>query len=349
MKIGIVGAGFYGVYLSRMLQNMHEVTLYEQSDSALQRSGRINQCRLHRGYHYPRCRETLVQTSHGFVKFLNEFGDFTTIIPENIYAFRRDGKSSLDELIKNSEGISLPVIPTGGPASLKNPAEYEVFLKTDERLISLAELRHHLLATLRTTIKTGHRIVEINADTGTVVDQNGVKEQFDWIINTSFTEPNLGLPSEDHFAHSLELAAMVIMPMSAYPHGALTIMDGDFISFYPTDDGRVSLSSVPFTPFFNTNIFSEFTEAWNQRFELAKKHRVIEKIIEHGRIFLDFEPGSDPQLWIAPKARLNSFLSDGKPSRVRSHQRLITVFCGKLDSIYSAQDEIIALLKGTLE
>ncbi len=71
---------------------------------------------------------------------------------------------------------------------------------------------------------------------------------FDYIINATYTNPNLGLPIDKHFAVKWEIAAMVLAKTSLPAGTAVTIMDGPFISVYPAFDGLHTLSSVFHTP-----------------------------------------------------------------------------------------------------
>ena len=75
MKIAIIGAGFYGSYLAYKFSNISnvKVDLFEKNKEILTETAIKNQYRLHIGYHYPRSKETILQTLDGSRNFLKEF------------------------------------------------------------------------------------------------------------------------------------------------------------------------------------------------------------------------------------------------------------------------------------
>ena len=90
MKIAIIGAGFYGCYLAKKLSNNHEVHIFESKEKMCMAAIVNNQNRLHLGYHYPRSNETVLQIISSYNKFLEEFRDCVSFIPQNIYAVHKD-------------------------------------------------------------------------------------------------------------------------------------------------------------------------------------------------------------------------------------------------------------------
>ncbi len=60
-------------------------------------------------------------------------------------------------------------------------------------------------------------IDEIDAATGVL--RSGTHEfgPFDYVINASYTDPNLGLPDDTHFRVKWELAALVLATTSLPP------------------------------------------------------------------------------------------------------------------------------------
>ncbi len=344
MKIAIVGGGFYGTFLAHHLGPKHEVTLFEQSKELMNRSAIFNQSRLHAGFHYPRCLRTIAQTNEGYPRFVAEFGAFLRDIPRNVYAIRRDGKSRFAELKKNLAPYPTRFRETTAPAALKNPEEYEAFLEVDEKLILLDRLRAHLVAGLKATVVTGAEAIEIHSTTGAVKFRDGTVRKFDRVINATFTNPNLGLPIESGFHFAYELAAMVCLDSASGGESAITIIDGEYVSLYPNYEGQDTLSSVRFTPFVRPTNRMELEDAWRRRDQIAKDEKVQEKILEDGRRYLELDSVKNAHLWIAPKVKLRENFQSGAPSEVRSSGKVISVFCGKLDSVYSVLDQVRGLL-----
>lgn len=337
MKVAIIGGGFYGTFLAYKLGVSHEVTLYEKSDQLMNRSAIYNQCRLHQGFHYPRCAQTILQTSQGFNRFLKDFSQYTKKIDQNIYAIHLEGKSSFDLLRKNIGSIEFKI--THAPPVISDQSAFETFIVVEEKMIVLHKLSEFLIKSLSVKVNLSSEVQEIDSLSGKVKTKSGV-EEFDLIINASFTNPNLGLPHDDQFSFLYELAAMVCMDATSPLAEAITIIDGDYVSLYPNYLGQKTLSSVLHTPFFQTSHLDELEDAWTRRSSLSNDLEVMEKIISHGREFLNLSEVNNPSLWIAPKVKLKVSVNDNRVSFIKSHDKLISIFCGKLDSVYSVWDEI---------
>lgn len=71
MKIGIVGAGWYGSHLALVLKKAgHEVTIFERNDQIFKGISGDRGVRLHAGPHYPRSEETRKGCHINFQRFL---------------------------------------------------------------------------------------------------------------------------------------------------------------------------------------------------------------------------------------------------------------------------------------
>lgn len=341
MKIAIVGGGFYGCFLAYKLSEAYDITLFERESELMSRSATLNQSRLHRGLHYPRSHKTIEQTNYGYEKFKAEFESFVYSLDKNIYAIHRDSKTNLELFQKAMQDFSIPLIKVEAPAIIKYPDSYLGFIETDEMIIDLGKIKHYLENYLKSQIivKLNTAVNEIVADTGTV---DG--ESFDLIINTSYTNPNLGLPKELHYNLYYEMAAMVCLAPPNQNQEAITIVDGNYISLFPNYKKEVTLSSVKYTPFLETHALSELEDCWKNRFDRASKADVQEKIISHAREFLVLKDIKNPHLWIAPKVKLREMSSaacDHRPTLTKKHHKLVSVFCSKLDSVYVILDSII--------
>ena len=57
----VIGGGFYGCCLALYLRSISDkVLLVEASDALMKRASRVNQARVHTGFHYPRSAVTAV-------------------------------------------------------------------------------------------------------------------------------------------------------------------------------------------------------------------------------------------------------------------------------------------------
>ena len=75
MKIAVVGGGIFGVTTAITLSKNFDVTLFEKSNEILKAASGSNQYRVHRGYHYPRSKDTVLgiqKSENSFKKMYNE-------------------------------------------------------------------------------------------------------------------------------------------------------------------------------------------------------------------------------------------------------------------------------------
>ena len=76
MKIAVIGAGLFGATVAiKLADNGFEVDLFEKENDILQAASGINQYRLHRGYHYPRSKETGKSSREAHPLFNEHYGE----------------------------------------------------------------------------------------------------------------------------------------------------------------------------------------------------------------------------------------------------------------------------------
>lgn len=330
MKIAIIGGGFYGCFLAHKLKTEHKITLFEAESDLMTKAATLNQSRLHRGLHYPRSEQTIEQTNYGYEHFKSEFKNFVKKLDKNIYAIHKDSKTKFSQFQKTMDDFFIPLMMADCPPLIKDPTNYQGFIETDELVIDLGQIKNFLTKELKS--------IEIKLNTK--IEDLDQLQNYDLIINTSYTNPNLGLPKEKQFELFYELAAMVCITPPTPGINGITIVDGDFVSLFPNYKNEVTLSSVIQTPFITTKDLKELEDAWRNREELAKKLNVQDKIIEHGREYLKLEEIKNPHLWIAPKVKLQNTKADDRPTLIKQEGKLISVFCSKLDSVYVILDKI---------
>ena len=74
MKIAIVGGGIFGITVAvKLAKSGHSIDLFEKNGDIMTAASGINQFRLHRGYHYPRSKETGEESLRGLPLFLKEY------------------------------------------------------------------------------------------------------------------------------------------------------------------------------------------------------------------------------------------------------------------------------------
>ena len=75
-KIAVIGAGVYGCWISHILSTKgYEIDLFEKNNDIISESSKLNQYRIHRGYHYLKSLNTAYRCQANYQRFINFFSD----------------------------------------------------------------------------------------------------------------------------------------------------------------------------------------------------------------------------------------------------------------------------------
>lgn len=343
-RIAIIGGGFFGFHIAGQLRRKHpdvQLEIFDREPQPLLGAGTTNQCRLHMGFHYPRSGYTIYQSIMGFDRFISEYGTFLEEVPDNIYAVHKDGLVSVEQYLAVMDSFHLAYerIPVSSEV-FQNPSEIGLAIRVPEKSINVKRLRFELADSFDGDIHVNADIEEVDSAHGILRSGRHTYGPFDYIVNATYTNPNLGLPPEKHFSIKWEIAAMILARTSLPAGMAITLMDGAYVSVYPAFDGLHTLSSVFHTPMRRYAELSDLNRDYPNRFRIAKHEGTADAIgkdvAKHLRI--DYQ---EHELWVTAKTKLATDMGDSRITEVRRHGRLVSVLCGKLDAVFEASDRIL--------
>ena len=96
-KIAIVGAGFYGLMLGKMLSKKYKVDIFEEQNDIMTQASAQCQMRIHSGMMYPRDLKTAMMCVRTFKPFMLKFKDAIVDDFKSLYAVANDSKISSKE------------------------------------------------------------------------------------------------------------------------------------------------------------------------------------------------------------------------------------------------------------
>ena len=107
----IVGGGFYGCCLALYLRSLSaRVLVVEAGDTLLDRASRVNQARVHTGFHYPRSALTAVKSMLLHRRFMEDFPEAVVDNFQMLYAIaRRRSKVSSRRFYRMFRDIGAPI------------------------------------------------------------------------------------------------------------------------------------------------------------------------------------------------------------------------------------------------
>jgi len=337
MKFAVIGAGFYGLHIASRLRALGlETKVFEKADDILTFASGNNQFRLHLGFHYARNFRTRQQSRDGYFRFLERYGKLTDVIKENYYLVPQ-GDSLVDfptyKLIMMSSGLDF--VERELPPEITYPCGC---LLTAERVLMIDRARKHFHQLLPDTIQLG---VEARVTAGDdYIDVNG--ETFDYCIDCTWGHL---VPDEKFFFESTILLYYQKKTTMAESR-AFTFVDGPLCSLYPTErDDIFTLSSVPHTPIeqHSTSREALHTISNLSGHDINLKRLLMEKqIMKYYPTFLDDYEYVDPQLCVKTKPFGHD---DDRSCYVKKYGRMIKCLSGKVDNIFYAAAEVMAMIE----
>ena len=335
-KVCIIGAGWYGCHIGGSLKALgFEVTVFEKNSQIFSEASGKNQFRLHMGFHYPRHHNTRIQSRDGFIRFMDRYPELSREVPNNYYAISHE-ESLMDfatyRLVMTSSGLSFQ---EAHPLGLRG---VEGILVVDERVLLTEQARQFFIGRLGDSLRTGATVKTV-APRNNQVEVNG--DLFDWVVDTTWGTGSHGfLPIPVYYEPTILL---YYETDGCSQPAAITLVDGPLCSVYPTERSDIyTLSSVPHTPLGHSSSAAEaiaIREGVDTETVAAKRQAMETQITRYLPDFRDQFRFVGPQISLKTKP-VGNF--DDRSCYVFRHGHVFTVMSGKIDTIFSALDQIIA-------
>lgn len=330
MRILVVGAGWYGCHLAKvLLEKGEDVQLVDAQPTIFAGASFYNQNRLHLGFHYPRCSKTRDQSKRGFHQFKKVYGELCTPLKYNLYAIR-ENQSFIDfktyTQIMASSGLSFEDVTNVSPIFLEN---IEGIIDTSEEFICPIRSKKYFQEKLG-GIFTGdvsisqHRLASF-------------QEKYDWVLDCTWgglvNQVNAFFESCLYFAYESK----------SFRDYALTIMDGGFYSIYPYIDDLHTVTGVNHIVISTHNDQSDAYRA--TRKILGDNTAISARRAQLESSVMDSFPGFLERFKFAyPVVSVKAKFPSGMDSRyikVLRKDNVLEVFSGKIDTIFDAESLVM--------
>lgn len=364
----IVGGGLYGVALALHAARHRggSVTLVEREPGLLRVASRINQGRVHMGYHYPRSFLTGVRSREHYRRFLAEYHDCVDDSVEAYYAIaRRFSKVSARQFVEFCQRIGAPVEPAPGDVrALFDRDRVEEVFRVEEAAFDADRLADRLDAELRAAgvvLRLGVEATELrrHGDRWEVHlhGERGAEVLVAaQVCNCTYAELNRLLQGAGLEPVPLkhELAELAIVdPPPELAGRAVTVMCGPFFSLTPLPaEGRHVLSHVRYTPHAAWHTGGHAPPGWSPgapagRETPASRHAAM--VADASRYLPCISRTVwHRSLWAVKTVLPRNEVDDGRPILVHQDPAapgLLSVMGSKIDNVYDVLDLLGAAVR----
>lgn len=256
----VIGGGFYGCCLAiHLRRRFGRVVLVDEAQGLLSRASRVNQARLHNGYHYPRSFLTAARSRSNLDVFRRSFPEGVFEEFRHLYAIARgDSKVGYRHFERFAAAIGAALRPASeADRRMFSPRLIEAVYEVVEPAFDVRALRRFLAGRLVETgveLRMPCRVARLGpADGGVAVElADGSEMVAGWAFNCTYAALNRVVPEPPALRPLLvhQLTEVVLIePPAALKHMAVTVMDGPFFSTMPfPSEGLHSLTHVRYTP-----------------------------------------------------------------------------------------------------
>lgn len=346
LKIAVIGAGVFGCTVAiKLSQSGHKVSLFEKTHTILSCTSTVNQYRLHRGYHYPRSKETVEYVKESCKLFEEEYhSSICREGYERYYAI-----SSQNTLTTAQEYLDFLSINKLEFTQIKRldvlkDSKVSLIVKVVENGFDVNSLYLSISAKLASS-----KVILRTNRTFTARDI----PEYDIVINATYSNINEILPEEERVDYQFELCEKPVVKLdSKFIGKSIVVMDGEFCCVDPigfNKDYQV-LGHVKESIHYSTI---------GQRFDIPDEYK---DILNKGRVFTDLSNfqnmwkgftnyfNADNYEYRGSMFTIRTVLpkhehDDARPSNIIKHSdKLYSIFSGKIGTCVDIANKITQII-----
>lgn len=349
----IVGGGFYGCCLALFLRSITErVVLVEAAGHLMGRASRVNQARIHTGFHYPRAALTAVKSMLLHRRFLQDFPEAVIDDFQMLYAIAsRRSKVPAKRFYRMFRDIGAPIqTASASQQALFDADMIEAVFACQEAAFDYTVLEKLLVARLENAgvdvrLSTGLDSLQDGPDGVVAGLSDGSELTARFAFNVTYSRINsvldkAGLPRA-HLKHELAELALVTPPPEL-DRLAVTVMDGPFFSCMPYPAaGLYSLTHVRYTP--HDSWTDEGGQGADDRGLATMPQTRVAHMIRDGQRYLPSLARAryETSIFDVKTVLLKNEGDDGRPILYQQkppQSRVVSILGGKIDNIYDLFD-----------
>jgi hypothetical protein len=336
----VIGGGIYGITSAiKLAVAGYNVDLYEAQSDILQSASGINQYRVHRGYHYPRSKETILSCKNGqnkFIKYyrrciLDEYEHFYSIAEEDSLTSPSEYLSILDEVklewrvVEKQKGCAITLQVNEN--LFDNKILYDI-CKERTKGVGIKIFTNNRIQSLESLKDYSHIVIATYANLNDL-DSELNNYQFELCEKPLFRLPDI------------------------YKNKSIVVIDGPFMCFDPFSNTEFHLGGNVVHAIHNTNI-GKLPDIPHVFKEYLNKGIIENPKITNAKMFIHsakkFFPAIEKAQHIGSMFTIRTVLpnkdkTDERPTIIRSQKNAFVIFSGKIANCVQAADNIITEIK----
>lgn len=349
-EVVVVGGGFYGCCLALFLRSIAtRVILVEAEKGLLERASRVNQARVHGGFHYPRSFATALRSRVLQERFVRDFEDAVLADFHMLYAIAtRRSKVSAPRFARMFQAVGAPI--SRAPRHLQHLFNAEliedVFL-CREYAFDWLSLRAGLIKRLErqgVVLRLGQSVEAATCEKNRVVVHFNTGQEItaEYLFNVTYANLNTfarcsGL-AQLSLKHELAELALIRPPLELAKL-AVTVMDGPFFSTMPYPSEQLySLTHVRYTPHVSWSNSPPAAPGHHASHGLQRSTRWRHMVQDAKRYLPCMQDATYVSSLFEVKTVLRkSERDDGRPIVLHRHHdgaRIYSILGAKIDNIY---------------
>jgi glycine/D-amino acid oxidase-like deaminating enzyme len=348
----VIGGGFYGCCLALFLRSISQrVLLIEAGDVLLGRASRVNQARVHTGFHYPRSALTAVKSMILHERFARDFPEAVRDDFQMLYAIaRRRSKVSAKRFFRMFRDLGAPIAPASvSQAALFDSNLVEEAFACREMAFDYSVLRdvmQYRLTAAGIDVRLNTSVEALaEGDAGIVCQlSDGSEAAARYAFNVTYAQINdvlakAALPPALLKYEITELA--LVSPPAELTGFGITVMDGPFFSCMPYPaEALHSLTHVRYTP---QQSWVEDGASPYERLKLNPQQSQARHMVLDSMRYVPALAGAmyRRSLYEVKAVLLKNERDDGRPilyQRSPKTSRVISILGAKIDNIYDLFD-----------
>lgn len=243
-KVAVIGAGVFGTSVALELAKKFNVVLFERRGSILAGASTNNHLRYHHGYHYPRSKETALESINGRLSFEEEYGACVSETFPAYYAISKlNSKTHPKDFIKFCNDLKLPYKIEFPENEILNRSKVTLCIKTPEPVYNPEILKKIITKKIKNStvnlrlraeviggeIKENKKVITYNY-------KNSVKkEEFDYVVGALYSNLNIinkwfGFKKKRMLYSLMEL---IDIKLPITKKIGVMVLDGEFGTFLP--------------------------------------------------------------------------------------------------------------------